>query len=372
MNSGTERTYGLDILRSIAILPVVMSHGGLLLEAADTGFPWIPLPDGVEIFFVLSGFLIGQILLRSYVEHGFKTRASVMLFLKRRWFRTLPNYYLVLLLNVAFLYFGFIDGDKEKVSLSFIFFAQNLVHPLEGFFWESWSLSVEEWFYLSFPLLLCLLSLVMKNKVAEKKFLVALLIFTVVPIMLRLLKAGVMEVNDYTWDIHFRKMVPLRLDAIAAGVWCAWLKQQFPQHWGKGKWWMMIVGMSIFFWFETHPLAVDTLYNKVLRFSLSSWCFAACLPLFDQIKSGSGAAYRFFTVTSKISYSMYLLNLGLICQVILKQVKAPGNIDTPAAAWTWYIVFWVLVYALSYLLYTYWEKPMTALRDRREKILPDA
>ncbi|MEY4110433.1 MAG: hypothetical protein RLZZ46_788 [Bacteroidota bacterium] len=336
----------------------------MLLEAANTGFPWIPLPDGVEIFFVLSGFLIGQILLRSYLEHGFFTRESVMHFLKRRWFRTLPNYYLVLLLNLAFLYLGFIDGDKEKVKPAFLVFAQNLYSPLEGFFWESWSLSVEEWFYLCFPLILFLISYLSKNKTSERKFLLALTVFTLIPPILRYLKAEMMVVDDYSWDIHFRKMVPLRLDSIAAGVWCAWLKHQFPRHWGKGKLWMMLAGMGLFFWLETHPMPVDTLYNKVIRFSLSSWFFAACLPYFDQIRSGSGVWYRFFTFTSKISYSMYLVNLGLIAQVIIKQVKTPGNIHTVEQAWIWYGVFWILVYMSSYLLYRYWEKPMTELRER--------
>lgn len=371
MRTEADRIYGLDILRSIAILPVVMSHGGMLLDAANTGFPWIPLPDGVEIFFVLSGFLIGQILLRSYLKHGFKTRSTVMAFLRRRWFRTLPNYYLVLLLNIAFLYFGFIDGDKEKVSLRFLVFAQNLLSPLEGFFWESWSLCVEEWFYLSFPLMLLFLTSFLKNLTREKSFLLAMVFFTLLPFILRYLKAESMSVNDYSWDIHFRKMMALRLDAIAAGVWCAWLKHRFPENWGKGAKWMMLTGLCIFFWFETHPLAVDSMYNKVFRFTLSSWCFAACLPFFDQIKTGSGWLYRFFTFTSKISYSMYLVNLGLVAQVIIKHVKTPGYLSTASEAWLWYMAFWILVYLLSYLLYNYFEKPMTALRERPEKILPN-
>jgi peptidoglycan/LPS O-acetylase OafA/YrhL len=365
MSLPSERIYGLDIFRSIAILPVVMSHGGMLLDAANTGFPWIPLPDGVEIFFVLSGFLIGQILLRGCLEHGFSQGKDLMHFLKRRWFRTLPNYYLVLLLNVAFLSMGLIGGDPAQIGIRFLVFAQNLIQPLEGFFWESWSLSVEEWFYLLLPLLLFLLSKILKNLSAERKFLIALLMFTFIPVILRIIKGEMMQVNDYQWDIHFRKLVPLRLDSIATGIWFAWFSRYFETWSMKSRTVLMLAGLCIFFWFELHPAELNSFYNKVLRFSLSSWCFGACLPFFAAIKQGSGMLFRFFTFTSKISYSMYLLNLGLIAQVIIKQVKEQGNINTAEQAWMWYGIFWVLVYVCSWLLYTYWEKPMTALRERR-------
>src|SRR5450432_1247018 len=90
----SSRVYGLDIMRAFAIIPVVMGHGGFILNKAETNFPWIPLIDGVELFFVLSGFLIGSILLKIFNEPDFKFE-SVMNFFKRRWLRTLPNYYLI-------------------------------------------------------------------------------------------------------------------------------------------------------------------------------------------------------------------------------------------------------------------------------------
>lgn len=51
-----NRIFGLDLMRAIAIIFVVMGHG-LMLEKANTNFPWIRLINGVELFFVLSGFL---------------------------------------------------------------------------------------------------------------------------------------------------------------------------------------------------------------------------------------------------------------------------------------------------------------------------
>ena len=56
-----NRVFGLDLMRALAIIFVVMGHGGWMLNNANTNFPWIKFIDGVELFFVLSGFLIGGI-----------------------------------------------------------------------------------------------------------------------------------------------------------------------------------------------------------------------------------------------------------------------------------------------------------------------
>ena len=96
--SARQRIFGLDLLRAIAI--------GLVLLCHITPFFVFPLAPGwfaevsalaslgVDLFFVLSGFLIGGILLRD-LDRGASFR-SLVAFWSRRWWRTLPNYYLFL------------------------------------------------------------------------------------------------------------------------------------------------------------------------------------------------------------------------------------------------------------------------------------
>ena len=88
------RVFGLDLMRALAIIFVVMSHGSML-EKANTDFPWIRLVNGVELFFVLSGFLIGGILIKNFQKTNSFGIKEIYNFWIRRWFRTLPNYYLV-------------------------------------------------------------------------------------------------------------------------------------------------------------------------------------------------------------------------------------------------------------------------------------
>jgi peptidoglycan/LPS O-acetylase OafA/YrhL len=359
MLSENNRIYGLDILRTLAILPVIFQHGGMFLQNTGTSFPWIPLPDGVEIFFVLSGFLIGGILLRQLNQDEFSSLKAVKHFWLRRWFRTLPAYYLVLLLNIIFIYFNLNGESPDNLSWRFFVFAQNLFQPLQGPFWESWSLAVEEWFYLLFPMLLFFIAkLNFLSK--ENRFTTALLLFTFVPFLLRVLKGIEMQVDGYGWDIHFRKMVFVRLDSIAIGIWMAWFKIRYPKQWTFKPLWLMVIGFACFFYLDTHQAADNSFFNKVLRFPLYSLCFALTLPFFDSIKTGSGLALKIFTHLSKISYSMYLINLGLVGSVIHHLYKPEGTLAAIVA----YLVYWVVVVVGAGLLYKYFEKPCTDWREK--------
>ena len=100
-----NRVYGLDILRALAIFFVVLAHGDKLMPPERYKYFHYIVFDGVAIFFVLSGFLIGGILIKILNEKEL-TFSGMLNFWKRRWFRTLPNYFLILsiliILNILF------------------------------------------------------------------------------------------------------------------------------------------------------------------------------------------------------------------------------------------------------------------------------
>ena len=91
-NIGQRRFFGLDLIRAIAISSVVYVHsaGILVLTGHDFLPSWL---DGVELFFVLSGFLIGGLLID--ISDRQPSLRAWLIFMIRRWMRTLPAYFVV-------------------------------------------------------------------------------------------------------------------------------------------------------------------------------------------------------------------------------------------------------------------------------------
>ena len=129
-----------------------LSHGVMLVEAH---FPALAVlrhlgSVGVDLFFVLSGFLIGGILWRTGAQ--LRSGRVLMGFWLRRWLRTLPNYYFFLVVAVLVL----LATRPQSIDwlhrvLPTALFVQNFAQRVTPFFPESWTLAVEEWFYLLFP-----------------------------------------------------------------------------------------------------------------------------------------------------------------------------------------------------------------------------
>jgi peptidoglycan/LPS O-acetylase OafA/YrhL len=145
----------LDALRAIAVLLVIGRH------------LWIPPPDsrllanfaaawqrggwiGVDVFFVLSGFLISGLLFREHREHG---RISVRRFLARRGLKIYPAFYVLIGVTILFPLLPESSLTPPRVWAE-VLFVQNY---LPGMWNHTWSLAVEEHFYLLLPFLLLLL-----------------------------------------------------------------------------------------------------------------------------------------------------------------------------------------------------------------------
>jgi peptidoglycan/LPS O-acetylase OafA/YrhL len=356
-----NRVFGLDLMRSLAIISVVMGHA-FMLESANTDFPWIKLIDGVELFFVLSGFLIGGILIKTFETTGSFNLKTIWHFWVRRWFRTLPNYYLVLILNIAIVYFGFIKEDFTQFNWRFFFFLQNFSKPFMGFFWESWSLSIEEWFYLLFPIILCILYFIFRKYNTNKKllFLGAISLFLLVPFLLRFFVASKFNVDSFWLAVRINKVVIFRLDGIALGLLAAFIKYWYPECWYKSRNVSFILGIIISYLILYAHWEPNNFSTKVFRILFESIGCFLLLPKFDSIKKAPPIITKVFTHISLISYSMYLINLALVAEVMRDHFPPHG----PKSATASFMVFWIALIVLATLLYKYYEKPIMDLRDK--------
>lgn len=136
MTSKIIRLKQLDFLRGLAILLVMFRHQYINSYLDRMG--WI----GVDLFFVLSGFLVSGLLFKEYEKFG---DINPKLFLIRRGFKIYPLYYIALLFYfLQFLRFDNIDFYK---IFSEIFFFQNYTHGWGYLNQASWSLAIEEHFY---------------------------------------------------------------------------------------------------------------------------------------------------------------------------------------------------------------------------------
>lgn len=145
----------IDGLRAIAVLPVILFHAGFHLFSG--GFV------GVDVFFVISGYLITTIILSEMEQQSF----SIVNFYERRARRILPVLFVIMMLCVPFAYYLLLPTDMEDFSQSLVavsFFSSNILFWQESGYWgaanelkpllHTWSLAVEEQFYLFFPVFL--------------------------------------------------------------------------------------------------------------------------------------------------------------------------------------------------------------------------
>lgn len=363
-----RRNPGLDVVRSLAILMVLLSHLTFFLApetVQQTGLWRLEIFGyyGVELFFVLSGFLIGRILLTTFAKPGSWRESLALLnnFYQRRWYRTLPLYYLVLLANAAYwplAKFGDFPPLRTPLWQHFVFL-QNYSIPGSGFFPESWSLAVEEWFYLLFaPMLLWWRRLTLKRTwpFGAGSFLCAFILF------LLALRSWYTLEQQPIFDFGIRKNIFLRLDSLAIGVWFAWLHLEHPKLHrrltAKGLQTaavLILIGVACFFWRVGWSGWDNSLFARTLMPDLVSLAFAlnmtACYYLLHR-------ELFFFRWTSNLSYAIYLLHLpvfvslGYFCRA--SWILTAGGM----------LVAVSIVYLLAWLSYHYLEQPVLKKRPQ--------
>lgn len=356
-------------MRAAAILFVVGSHVLWVfpeLEGSLIALLRLCGVMGVEIFFVLSGFLIGRILFHIFTNEQFQTR-HLTYFLIRRWFRTLPNYYLVLLLNIALVLF--LGRNLPETLPNYFGFVQNFHFGMDIFFTESWSLPVEEFAYILGPLLFYLV-LLPKFKVSRRKLFLwitlgILLFFTLTKVWYNH-QTGANSLEF--WNINLKAVVIYRIDAIYYGVLAAYLALVYPEFWKKQTLLFLFCGVLLFVGMHGFIGAAGwgtqdyPFFFNVLYLPLCSLSIAMSLPFFSRLKRASNFILKPITFVSIISYSMYLLHYSIVLQM-MRYFSSSETLSAIQKA-GYVLGYLTVTLLLSYFLYRLYEKPMMDIRDR--------
>ena len=372
MSTTSNRNIGLDYLRSLAIVIVIANHGllGFFIDTSQIKFEGVTAAlsastvISIEWLFVLSGFLIGAMMIRSF-EKNSHWWACARDFWLRRWFRTFPNYYLFVLVNFLLVTYGIAKGEFD---FKYLIFSQNLAwpEPTPHFFGESWSLALDEWFYLVMPIMVGAIGLLTPNKKAA--FLWAACLLIILPTMGRILHST--PTDFFQWDAEIRRTTIYHLDATGWGVLAAAVNKWFPSWWKKDAgqkavYGVLSMGAGLFF---VVGLLQPTWMNPVLyafgnAFSITLLAGGTFLVV-PWLTSWRARKYVLSWVVAKLSlfsYSIYLVHFPLIF-IFRHFIYIDQN--SPASTLVLVVAGWLLaIFFFSALLFHWFEKPVADLRE---------
>jgi peptidoglycan/LPS O-acetylase OafA/YrhL len=212
-----RRNQSLDVLRCIAILLVLGCHVGHYRSWSRFG--WI----GVDLFFVLSGFLVSGLLFQEFKDRG---EINFRRFILRRGLKIWPAFYVYIAVTAALVAVIQIQRGEAFPWSEFIvasLFLRNYFPNNSPFFAHIWSLAVEEHFYLLLPMVLALLS-VLHRRSEREPFRLLPLIFAGAAIVCLGLRLVAGTPAAYLWETH------LRIDSLFGGVTLAYF-YHFRQQW---------------------------------------------------------------------------------------------------------------------------------------------
>jgi len=200
----------IDGLRAVAVLPVVAFHAGI--DFIRGGFV------GVDVFFVISGYLISSLLMKEIVAGKF----SILKFYERRVRRIFPALLVVLLGTFVFAWFYSLPSemvDLSKSSIASVLSVSNLYFWMQAGYFDgsalskpllhTWSLAVEEQFYIFWPLLLWGTCRIARNKPV-------LMTWTVSILSLAVSAYGAFHFKDASYYLVFTRAWELLLGALVA------------------------------------------------------------------------------------------------------------------------------------------------------------
>ncbi|MEI8195594.1 MAG: acyltransferase [Phycisphaerae bacterium] len=412
------RLLQLDVLRGIAILLVLGRHA--VISGQKAGYFW-PIAgwwqvfgwSGVDLFFVLSGFLVGGLLCAEARDYG---RIDVKRFIVRRGFKIWPLYYMFL----GFIALGRLVGypwrqlaPEEQTSLLWpsLLHIQNYMAVPRARFWEIpgsiwfantfpgcrpfmdylqihmglprthlWSLAVEEHFYLVLPFVLVLLLILQRGTAPLPRrrlaWLPAVCLFMMT--LCTTMRCLATNLVPFPWHTHVYP-THMRVDGLFFGVLLAYLHHFQPWFaaWTvRMRWWLLLVGLLLIapmMAFRLEPNAwVPAIGFTMLYLGYGCILLAALAMRIDWLSQARGLlkipahALRAIAWVGLFSYPIYLwhLDLGRFPVLYLLDTEV---LDRLPAELRWLLattLYLSLAIAGSALIGKLIERPMLLLRDR--------
>ena len=376
-NTIVNRNAGLDYLRTASILIVIFNHflssfffatskiefsGLIALISASTVV-------SIEWLFVLSGFLIGTMMIRSF-ERSTSWSTCARDFWLRRWFRTIPAYYLFIFINYLLVKYQLAEGAFEYRTLVF---SQNLYKPetTPHFFGESCPLALDDGFNLSMPILLGILSFVFPLG-GKKSFLIASATLIIVPILARIAISD--GFNFFQWDAAVRRITVFHLDATGWGVFAAVVNKWFPSWWradvgkklGIGLL-LMLIGTCGSAYLVRIGSDQTLLANGISIWSISLMSGGTFLviPWLSESFKNTNKTHKMVEIVSLYSYSIYLCHFPTI--ILTKYFFEINQKTSLFKILLTLPVCLALVLIFASLVFHSFEKPLSDLRERFTK-----
>lgn len=343
----------LDLLRTVAILLVLLRHGsrienngltdGFLANLFKNG--WI----GVDLFFVLSGYLIAcGLIRRSNPQSGFFPKG----YFKDRILRIVPAYYVVLLLCAAGFFPGFGQASAQSIFAHLIFLQDYTGSDINVVFW---SLGVEEKFYIIAPVIVLLLARQSSMKACAALCVALLLISPLCRGLTFEAIAGRVGYDQYF--AMMRSPFHMSLEGFVVGIMVAILRTRGFSVSPSAALAALCAGAGVLvMWLGSNEfLGEITRIDVWLAPSLLALLFGVMVFCAACLSDRKMRFEPFFRVNARLSYTLYLVHFPLLPLVLA--------LSEQQHHWVFWAAYLGLSYALAIIVHFGVEKPFLLLKQ---------
>ena len=341
------RVTSLDLLRGIAALAVAIPHF-FVYDTDASGILETISVVAVEVFFVLSGFVLAPQIMYCLRRRQF---ATLLQFLARRWMRTISPY-LVSLIVVSALFGELLSPDFWR----YFFYIQNLWRQSNSndYFSIAWSLSVEEWFYLCFPLFLSIFARIFRRDDISRQIALSLGAIALIAVL------RVVYGDFDNWGQEVRRVVAFRINSIIYGFLLFALMEKIELRQSAAMLFVLFA-LSAVGCFKVADLTLNPdgsgakhafPFVAAIFGIMAIVFFRALNPAIERV-----ALVRHVSLyLGKVSYTIYLFHL-----VVIYLVRDIGSVLSLPLR---FLVYMVTLMTFVSLFYYFFERPILAARPR--------